>query len=41
MRAPDYMSLEGQLNELGSARPNKDGVYGWTTVTIRSVYYMG
>jgi len=39
--APDYMSLEGQLNELKDLpRPNKDEVYDWTTVTIESVYYV-
>ena len=39
--APDYMSLEGQLNGLDKLpRPDKGEVYDWTTVTIEATYYV-
>ncbi|MBC8045387.1 MAG: vanadium-dependent haloperoxidase [Fimbriimonadaceae bacterium] len=39
--APDYLTLEGQLNELKDVpRPNKDSIYDWTTATIETIYFV-
>lgn len=39
--SPDYLTMEGQLNELKDLpRPNKEEVYDWTTVTIEGIYYV-